>query len=80
MKILCECQWKTDTTDKDDEPIYETGEFYLLHWGLDRDIIQSKEDMTAVSYTVGICEDCKTGQIRCFFPEQIRILGKIVSE
>jgi hypothetical protein len=81
MRILCECQWETSKTDDDDEPVYERGEFLLLHWGLQNTITQTDDGrMVAVSYTVGICQDCKTGDIRCFLPEQIKILGKIINE
>jgi hypothetical protein len=81
MKILCECQWQKDETGEDGEPVYERGEFLLLHWGLQNTITQTEDDrMIAVSYTVGICEDCKTGQIRCFLPESIRILGRLLGK
>jgi hypothetical protein len=78
MKILCECQWEKDDVGDNGEPMYERGEFLLLHWGLQNSISETKDGMISVSYSVGICEDCKTGQIRCFLPESIRILGTII--
>ena len=81
MKILCEAEWDKEGELKEDESLYERGQFFLLHWGLQYQIIDLGEGrFTTANWTVAICEDCKTGAIRCFLPEQLRILGQQIKE
>lgn len=76
MKILVEAEWENDEELLEGEPQTEKGKFWLHHWGLQRDIIDIGDGKLAVgNWTVAICEDYKTGIIRCFMPEQLRIIG-----
>ncbi len=73
MKELVEVAW-TDT-DKE-EPVTKKEQYYLLHWGLKCEVIDVGEGrMVGVSYSVAICQNIKTGEVMCFPPEQLRILG-----
>ena len=77
MKTLVEATWIKDGTEDEEEPEMETGMYWLWHWALQHDIINMEDNkVVAVNYTVGICSDYDTGQIRCFLPEQLRILGR----
>jgi hypothetical protein len=50
-----------------------TGEmYYLLHWGLQ---LTQTENYQPVTYTVGICQNIKTGRIFTFLPDQLRVVG-----
>ncbi len=68
MKEFCEVTWQ-DT--EGDEPVTMKEQYYLLHWGMKFQIINE----IGVNYTVAICQNCKTGDVMCFNPEQLRILG-----
>ena len=73
MRILCEATWENEEKD---EPAMEKGTYWLLHWGLQFEIIQVEEGrLLPVNYTVAVCQDYDTGEVRCFLPEQIKILG-----
>lgn len=49
-----------------------TGElFYLLHWGLQMNYIME----TPTAETVAICQEVRTGRIRTFLPESIKVIG-----
>ena len=79
MRTLCECTWEIESDG--DEPAYKTGEFILLHWGLQYTMQEIQEGkIIPVNYTVGVCQDTQTGQIRCFLPENIRILGRLLGK
>jgi len=69
MRTLTEVRVIKEGTENDEEPSYETRKFYLLHWG-----------MSVKHYTVAICEDCDTGQIRCFLPESLKIIGQEIKK
>jgi hypothetical protein len=67
--------------DKDGHPIYDDGVqmmngsgelFFLLHWGLQ---LTTDKDNKPVSYTVGICQELKTGIICTLLPEQLKVIG-----
>ena len=76
MRTLCEVTWEKDEELEEGVSVTERGKYWLHHWGLQYEIVQLQEGQVgAVSYTVGICEDYDTGEIRCFLPEQIKILG-----
>jgi hypothetical protein len=77
MRIMVEATWESDNTGPQGEIINETDLFFLLHWGLDYTIVETDDNhRTGVSYTIGICENVKSGEIRCFRPEQIKIIGR----
>ena len=81
MRILCEISWIKDEQPIDGETIMEKDKYWILHYGLDYRIIELGEDrIAAVNFTVIICQNCKTGQIEKFLPEQCRILGPEVKE
>ncbi len=68
MRTVCEVTWRDEEGDK---PKVVKEMYYLLHWGLKMEIIGE----TGVSHTVAVCEHYETGQIECFLPEQLKILG-----
>jgi hydrogenase maturation factor len=63
MKTLVEVSFENENDEKE--------QFFLLHWGLKMQVIND----LAVTFTVAICQNVKTGDILCFYPEQLRILG-----
>lgn len=67
MRSLCEVTFEEE--NKDGDKIFKKGNFWLLHFGLTYDIVNS------VSFTVAICEDCETGQLRCFLPQNLKMIG-----
>lgn len=76
MMILCEARWIREGTENDDEPAYEKGKYWLLHWGLKYDMTTDREgNSVAFNYTVAICQECETGQVETFLPEQLKIIG-----
>ncbi len=76
MRTLVEAEWDKDGELKEGELPTEKGKFWLHHWGLQYQVIDIGEGRFAVAnWTVAICEDCKTGDIRCFLPEQLKIIG-----
>lgn len=77
MRLLVEAEWETDGELKEGEPPTAKGKFWLHHWGLQHQIIDIGDGKLAVgNWTIGICEDYETGAIRCFLPEQLKILGQ----
>lgn len=80
MRTLIEVTIEKDELDKDGNPQYERSNYWLLHFGLQIQTIESEGKIIPVSYTVAICQKYDTGEIRCFAPEQIRVLGKEVKE
>ena len=81
IKTIVECRWLKEGTEADENPTYEKDRFILLHWGLDCQTYESDSGQTVgINWTVAICQNCKTGDIRTFLPEQLRILGKEVKE
>lgn len=78
MRVRVEATWTVKDDEEDDRE--EKGHFWLWHWGLDYTIIETENDRIPVSFTIAICEDCNTGQIVCFKPEQIKILGKEIKK
>ena len=70
IKTVIEATWDND------DGVAETGQYYLLHWGLRYDMVPDMYgNMLPVHYTVGICQQIKTGAIEMFLPTQIRVLG-----
>lgn len=50
--------------------------FYLLHWGLEYVLLEDPNGKPyGINYTVGICQEMKSGVIRTFLPGEIRIIG-----
>ena len=76
LKTYCEVTIDTGEVDDEGEAIYTKDYFWLLYWGLKYDIVDNR----AVNFTVAICENCKTGQIICVMPENIKILGNEIKE
>lgn len=73
MRDFCEIRVVKEGTEDNDEPTYETRRFVLLHFGLKADIVYNDDGVgVAVNYTVAICEDCITGWLKTFEPEEIR--------
>lgn len=60
------------------EPAFEDVLYYLLHWGLTYEILIDNHQRYPVSYTIGICQHIKTGEIRSFLPTELTVLGKEV--
>ena len=62
---------------EDKEVMYETRDYYLLHWGTQAEFAKDKEnEVTHVwQYTVAICQDRKTGLVHTFEPTELRIVG-----
>ena len=71
MKTLVEVTWEKEGELKEDEPATEKDLYWLCHWGTKMEIINN----TGVSFSVAICQNCKTGEVMCFLPEQLRIIG-----
>ena len=81
MRIIVEVTTERDDTGDEGETLYEKDLYILLHWGLEYTIIEVSENMrTGVSYTVAICQNIKSGVIRCFRPEMLTVLGKEIKE
>jgi hypothetical protein len=76
LKTYCEVTLATDDTDDEGNTIYKKDFYWLLHFGLKYDIVNSQ----AVSYTVGLLQHCKTGQIEFHDPQMIRIIGNEIKE
>lgn len=50
--------------------------FYLLHWGLEYILLEDANGKPyGINYSVGICQEMKTGVIRTFLPADIRVIG-----
>jgi hypothetical protein len=77
MRTLCEVRWVKDGTEGDDEPKYDRGRYWLLHFGIRYDIIYNAEGgAMPVNYTVAVCQHYESGVVECFLPEQLRIIGE----
>jgi hypothetical protein len=77
MRTLCEVRWIKEGTENDDTPVYESGRYWLMHFGLKHEIVNHADgSVTAVSYTVAICQNYENGNVECFLPEQLRIIGE----
>jgi hypothetical protein len=57
------------------EPMMKPVKYYLLHWGVQSDIVYSEGNPIVYSDTVGICQHIETGHIQTFLPTEIRIIG-----
>jgi hypothetical protein len=81
MRILVEVTEEAEVQPMDGDTAYEKSKWWLLHFGIDYQIIEAEEGkLMAVNYTVAICENYNTGQVQCFKPDQLRILGKEIRE
>jgi len=69
VRELCEIEYPQDT--EAEEMVMVKERYFLLHFGLKFEIVND----IGVSYTVAVCQNIKTGQIECFAPERLRILG-----
>lgn len=77
MKILCEVTWVKDEQTEEGTPIYEKGMYWIMQWGMEYKTFEVEEGrMVAVNYSVAICSNYETGQVECFLPSQLRIIGK----
>lgn len=76
MRSLVEVTVEKDDLDDKGDIVYEKKKAWLLHFGLDNTLVETKHGVMPVSYTIAICEDIETGQIFCYRPEQLRILSK----
>jgi hypothetical protein len=78
MRTLCEVKWESEEQPLDGDVVYEKAQYILHHWGLQFKIIDTGDGTVAVgNYSVAICENCKTGDIEIFLPEQVKIIGTI---
>lgn len=68
MRTLVEVSYN-DEDDKKEQ-------YFLLHWGLKMQVIND----LAVTFTVAICQNVKTGDILCFYPEQLKVIGTKIKE
>ncbi len=76
MRTLIEVRQIKEGTEDDENPMYETSKWWLWHFALKYELINNSDgSITAVNYTVCVCENYDTGQLECFPPEAIRILG-----
>ena len=82
MKVLCEVLLEKEEQDiNDSEPVMEKKKYWLLHFGLKADIIDMGDGrMVGLNYTVCICQDCDTGDLRCYLPESLRIIGEEIKK
>ena len=78
MRTLVEVTFEEE--NKDGDTIEKKAKFWLLHWGLQREIINTGQGLAVGNWTVAICEDYETGQIRCFLPEQLTIIGQEIKK
>lgn len=67
---------------EDKQVMYETRDYYLLHWGTQAEFAKDKEnEITHVwQYTVAICQDVKTGLVNTFEPTELRVVGTDYSD
>lgn len=73
MKELIEVTWKDE---EEAEPVWVKEKYYLLHFGLKYQLIETENgNIAPVSYTVCICQSVKTGQLEYFDAGQIRVIG-----
>ena len=74
LKTIVEGSW-----DGEDGPM--TDKYFLLHWGLRYELIPDAfGNLQPVHYTVGICQNIKSGAIEMFLPDQLKVLGQTVKE
>lgn len=74
IRTIVEITYEEDGEDKKDN-------YILLHWGLKFDLLpDSYGNLVPVHYTVGICQNIKTGAIEMFTPDQLRVLGVNLKE
>lgn len=71
MRNLVEVSYAKDGELKEGEQPIEKGMYFLLHWGTKMEIINE----VGVSYTVAVCQDVNTGEVLCFLPEALKIIG-----
>jgi hypothetical protein len=76
MKTLVEVSYEKEGILKEDESPIEKDQFWLLHWGVKFEVIND----IAVNYTVAICQNVNTGEIICFYPEQLKIIGQKIEK
>jgi len=76
MKTLVEAKWEAEEQPLDGDVVYEKAQYILHHWGMQYRIIDiGGGTIAAVNYSVAICQNCKTGDIEIFLPDQIKIIG-----
>jgi len=78
MRTLVEVTY--DEENKDGEVITKKSHYYLLHWGLKYDLFDDAGRILTPTYTVAICQDRETDQVRCFRPEQLKIIGDSIKK
>lgn len=62
-------------------PATEEVFYYLLHWGLTYEILidypkPGEVNKYPVTYTIGICQHLKTGEIKTFIPAELTVVGR----
>lgn len=77
LKIICEVKVPIFNDDGvqeevDGNLVEKKQEFYLLHWGLQAQLVND----IPVNETVGVCQNIETGQVFLFHPTSIKIIGK----
>ena len=82
MRTLVEVKWPLENQPEDaTDTVYEKANYWLLHWGMKMEVINVDGEKLAVgNYTVAICEHYTTGQIECFNPEQLKVLGREINK
>jgi hypothetical protein len=75
MRSLVEVSIEKEELDDQGDVVYEKKKAWLLHFGVDNTLVETEHGVVPVSYTVAICQDIETGQIQCFRPEVLRVLG-----
>jgi len=70
LRTIVEANWEEDGESRQDR-------YFLLHWGLKFDMVpDSYENLVPVHYTVGICQNIKSGAIEMFLPDQLKVVGQ----
>lgn len=73
MRTLVEITW---VNEEGEEPVAVKEQAWLLHFGLKSEIINDGEGhITGVTNTVAICQNIKTGDLNCWAPENLRVIG-----
>ena len=80
MKILAEVTYEGDKLGEDNNLVVEKEKVFLLHFGITYQMIDMGAGyMIPANYTVAICQNCETGQIKSFLPDQLRIIGQDIT-
>jgi hypothetical protein len=73
MRELAEVTW---VNEEGSEPVTVKEKVWLLHFGLKSEVINDGDGhLIGISNTVAICQNCKTGELNCWAPENLKIIG-----